>query len=106
MADKSLLAPQTALGYGYFTVKPHQKKTVYVYPVADLTASEYADLQRKDVAGTWQDVYDPGFKGSGGQVRLDTTVTDITVTGQGEYRIMKEASTNAIGVGVADQEQG
>lgn len=104
MADKILLAPQTALGYGYFKVNRSVPRTVYVYPVADLTASEYADLQRKDPAGTWQDVYDSGFKGSGGQVRLDTTCSGVVVVGEGEYRIMKEASTNAIGVAVGDQD--
>ena len=104
MADTVLLAPQTALGYGYFNVDDNIPRTVYVYPVASLTASEYADLQRKDPAGTWQDVYDSGFKGSGGQVRLDTTCTDITVIGEGEYRIMKELSTNAIGVALGKQE--
>lgn len=102
MSDKVMLAPQTALGYAYFPVTRAVPVTVYLYPVADLTASEYADLQRKDPAGTWQDVYDHGFKGSGGQVRLDTTVTTITVKGEGEYRIMKETSSNAIGVARGD----
>ena len=103
MADNAILAPQTALGYGYFKVGHATPVTVYVYPVASLTASEYADLQRKDPDGTWQDVYDSGFKGSGGQVRLDTTCTGVVVNGYGEYRIMKELSTSAIGVGVGSE---
>ena len=102
MTDRAILAPQTALGYAEFTVTPKRPVTVYLYPVASLTAAEYSDLQRKDPTGTWQDVYDHGSKGSGGQVRLDTTVTTITVTGEGKYRIMKEASTNAIGVAEAN----
>jgi len=90
---------------GSFFVKVGLPRTVYLFPVADLTASENANLQRKDPEGTWQDVFDSGFKGSGGQVILDTTVTGVVVVGEGEYRIELENPTNAIGISVADQAQ-
>ena len=86
-----------------FVVKTNNPKTVYLFPVADLTAGENANLQRKDPDGTWQDVYDHSFKGAGGQVILDSTVTGVTVVGEGVYRIELENPTNSIGVAVSDQ---
>ena len=107
MADKVLLAPTNAAAQSIeFVVKPGEPKTVYLYPYADLTAGENANLQRKDAAGTWQVVYDHSFKGSGGKVVLDTTVSGVTVTGEGVYRIDLENPTNSIGVGIGDQIQG
>ena len=104
MTDKTILAKTTsAANSGSFFVKPGRPVTVYLYPQASLTAAENANLQRKDPEGTWQDVYDHGFKGSGGQVVLDTTVTGVVVAGEGEYRIELENPTNAIGVAVGDQ---
>ena len=70
---------------------------VSVYPVGDLTAGEYADLQQEDPAGTFGDVYDPGFQGTGAQVRLSTLVTDIMVTATGTYRLDFDNPTNAVG---------
>lgn len=103
--DNIILAKTASAGNSSeFIVKQSRPVSVYLFPVADLTATEYANLQRKDPEGTWQDVFDHGFKGVGGQVRLDTTVTGITVTAEGVYRIELENPTNSIGVAVADQQ--
>jgi len=107
MADKILLAPTSSAAQSIeFVVKAGTKKTIYLYPYADLTAGENANLQKKDPAGTWQVVYDHSFKGSGGQVILDTTVSEVVVTGEGVYRIDLENPTNSIGVAIGDQQQG
>lgn len=104
MVDKTILAKTSSAGNSSaFHVKVGRPATVYLYPEADLTVSENANLQRKDPDGTWQDVYDHSFKGSGGKVVLNTTVTGILVEGEGEYRIELENPTNAIGVAVGDQ---
>lgn len=104
MADKILLAPQTGAGNSeVFYVDPARPRTCYLYPFANVTASEFCDLQREDPAGTWQDVYDSGF---GGQVRLDSTVESVTIVGGGKYRWAKEATTNAQGVGLASNKDG
>jgi len=104
MTDKTILAKTSSAGNSSsFHVKKGRPATVYLYPEASLTASEFANLQRLDPDGTWQDVYDHGFKGSGGRVRLDTTVTGVVVVGEGEYRIELENPTNSIGVAIGDQ---
>ena len=95
--DTVIHTPSAAAGQSDTFTVGKDPITVYIYPVASLTAGEYVDLQRDTPAGTFQDVYDPGFKGSGGQVRLDTTVTDITITGPGTYRLDFDNPTNAIG---------
>jgi hypothetical protein len=101
MADRILRAPNLAAGVsGTFKVGPHRPRTVYLYPAADLTASEQATLQREDPAGTFQDVYDQFF---GGIVQLNSTVTGVMVHGEGVYRINVADPTNAIGVGIGDQ---
>ena len=71
--------------------------TIYLYPVADLVAGEHADLQRDTPAGTYQDVYDPFYQGSGAQVRLNTTATEFTILAPGKYRLDFDNPTNAIG---------
>lgn len=107
MSDNIILAKTASAGNSFpFRVMLNLPRTVYLFPEADLTAGENANLQREDPDGTWQDVYDHSFKGAGGQVILDTTVTGIRVIGEGVYRIELENPTNAIGVAVADQSQG
>ena len=104
MTDVTILAKTASAGNSStFYVKPGQPKTVYLFPVADLTAGENANLQRLDPDSVWQDVFDHGFKGAGGQVILDTTVTGVVVAGEGAYRIELENPTNSIGVAIADQ---
>ena len=98
--DTVIREPSDAAGQSDTFIVGKDPITVYLYPVASLTSSEYVDLQRDTPAGTFQDVYDSGFKGSGGQVRLDTTVTDITITGPGTYRLDFDNPTNAIGAAV------
>jgi hypothetical protein len=101
MADRILRAPNVAAGASaVFKVSPYRPRTVYLYPAADLTATEQSTLQREDPAGTFQDVYDVGF---GGIVQLNDTVTGITVTAEGVYRINVADPTAAIGVAIADQ---
>ena len=96
MTDTVLLAPATGAGNSEeIVVEEGRPITVYLYPVGDLTADEHADLQRLAADGSWGDVYDSVF---GGQVRLNSTVTSVTVQGAGTYRIAKDSSTNAIGV--------
>jgi hypothetical protein len=103
MADKILLAKtDAAANSAEFVVKAGSPKTVYLFPVASLTASEYANLERKDPDGTWGPVYDNSFAG-GGQVRLDSaTATGVTVVGEGTYRVDLDDPTNSIGVALAD----
>ena len=104
MSDKVILEKRLTAGNSSdFSVMVNVPKTVYLFPAADLTVGENANLQRKDPDGTWQDVFDSGFKGSGGQGILDSTVTGIMVAGEGVYRVELEDPTNAIGVAVADQ---
>lgn len=101
MSDRSLREPINTAGVSdTFIVKHNRPRTVYLYPVADLTASEQATLQREDPAGTFQDVYDNAF---GGIVQLNTTVTGTVVVGEGKYRVNVADPTNAIGVGIGDQ---
>jgi hypothetical protein len=105
MADKILLSPIIAQTVSdSFVVKRGQPRTVYLYPVGDLTAGELASLQFKDPAGTWADCQDAAF--FGGAVDLQSTMTSIVVEGEGVYRVDKLLSTNAVGVGISDQEQG
>lgn len=79
---------------------------VTIYPEADLTAGEFADLQEEDPAGTFQDVFDPFFKGTGGQVRLDTTVTSFVVEAPGSYQLEFDNPTNAVGAFIKEVRTG
>lgn len=72
---------------------------VSLYPVGDLTATEYADLQEKDAAGTFGDVFDAFYQGTGAQVRLESTIaTSIVISATGTYRLDLDDPTNSIGV--------
>ena len=70
---------------------------VSLYPVASLTAAEYADLQQEDPAGTFGDVFERASDGTGAQVRMSSVVTDIVVTATGTYRLDFDNPTNAVG---------
>jgi len=70
---------------------------VSLYPIADLTASEYADLQEEDAAGTFGDMSDPFYQGLGAQVRLSTLATSCIVQAPGTYRLDFDNPTNAVG---------
>ena len=98
--DTVIRAPVNTAGQTSQFIVDDKPVTVYLYPAASLTATEYADLQRDTAAGTFQDVYDHSFKGSGGQVRLDTTVTDITIEAPGTYRLDFDNPTNAVGAAI------
>jgi hypothetical protein len=101
MADRILRAPLLTAGQSStFKVTPHRSRTVYLYPVGDLTATEQSTLQREDPAGTFGDVYDVAF---GGIVQMNTAVTEYTVVAEGVYRINVADPTKAIGVAIADQ---
>lgn len=106
MADKALLAAQTGAGQSNpFIIKKGQVKRVYAYPVGDLTASEdVGDLQFKDVDGTWADHVGYLPDGNKGKVTLSDTMYDFVVIAEGEWRIDKGPTSNAIGIGVADQD--
>ena len=105
MADDTLLAAQTGAGQSNsFKVRKGQQKRIYAYPVADLTASEdVGDLQFKDVDGTWADHVGYLPDGNKGKVTLSDTMYDFVVIAEGEWRIDKGVTTNAIGIGIADQ---
>ena len=79
---------------------------VSLYPVADLTTSEFADLQIEDPAGTFGDVWDATFNGASSQVRLSDVLTDIVVRNTGTYRINVANPTNAIGVYIREVRTG
>ncbi len=70
---------------------------VGLYPIGDLTAGEFADLQEADPAGTFGDVSDPFYQGTGAQVRLSTLATDVIVTAPGTYRLDFDNPTSAVG---------
>jgi hypothetical protein len=71
---------------------------VSLYPVADLTATEYADLQERDPAGTFGDVWDAFYQGTGAQVRLESTIaTSIVISATGTYRLDFDNPTNSVG---------
>ena len=68
---------------------------VMIYPYADLTASEYANIEEKDPDGTWGDFYDHSFNGTGGVVKLGTdTATSVVIDTPGEYRVAIDNPTN------------
>lgn len=70
---------------------------VSLYPVASLVAAEYADLQQEDPAGTFGNVFERAPDGTGAQVRMSATVTDIVVSATGTYRLNFADPTNAVG---------
>ena len=74
---------------------------VVIYPYADITATEYANIEEKDPDGTWGDFYDVGFNGSGGIAKLGTdTATAVLIDAVGEYRVAIDNPTNAIGAAI------
>lgn len=74
---------------------------VMIYPFADLTATEYANIEEKDPDGTWGDFYDHSFNGSGAVVKLGTdTATSILISAVGEYRVAIDNPTNSIGAAI------
>jgi len=95
--DTIIRAPVDTAGQSAtFMVKDYPVR-VSLYPVADLTASEYADLQQEDPAGTFGDVYERITDGSGAQVRMSSVVTDIMVIASGTYRLDFDNPTSAVG---------
>lgn len=98
-----ILTPATGAGQSSSFHVHNRPMTVSIYNAADagMTAAEYSDLQRKNPAGYWQDVFD-----SAGQVRLHAGRTEITVIAGGEYRIDKEATTESVGVEVFNAPMG
>jgi len=70
---------------------------VSLFPIGDLTVAEFADLQVKDSSGTFGDLADPSYQGSGGQVRLSTVATTIIIDAPGTYRLDFDNPTNAVG---------
>ena len=97
MAKTIIRAPVDSAGQtdtfivGKFPIK------VSLYPIADLTADEFADLQEEDAAGTFGDVSDPSYQGTGAQVRLSTVATSIMIVAEGTYRLEFDDPTNAVG---------
>ena len=95
--DTIIRAPVNTAGVtASFTVLKGKPIAVGLYPVADLTSGETADLQRTDPAGTFGDVYDFSF---GGVVNIDlaTNATEVIVETPGTYRLNVADPTNAIG---------
>jgi len=97
MSKSVIRAPASTAGQSdVFNVRNEPLK-VSVYPVADLTESEHVDLQEQDAEGTFGDLSDSSFQGSGGQGRLSSAVTSIVINATGTYRLDFDSSTNAIG---------
>lgn len=95
--DTIIRAPvDTAGDSAEFRVDQYPVK-VGLYPIADLVAGEFADLQEEDPAGAFGDVSDPFYQGSGAQVRLSTLATDFIITATGNYKLVFDNPTNAVG---------
>lgn len=78
--------------------------TAHLY--GTLVAAEYVDLQRKGNNGTFYDVYDHSFAGSGGQVRLDSaTATAIQIVAPGVYRFDVDDPTNTVTITITRPDQ-
>jgi len=100
MADTVIRAPVDTAGQSDTFKVVDKALTIYLYPVASLTATEYADLQRQAADDSWADVEDSSFSGAAGQVRLDTTVTEITIRAPGTYRLDFDNPTSAVGAAI------
>ena len=104
--DTIIRAPVDTAGVtDTFYVKDYPVR-VSMYPVADLTVSEFADLQIEDPAGTFGDVWDATFNGASSQVRLSDVLTDIVVRNTGTYRINVANPTKAVGVYIREVRTG
>lgn len=92
---QTILTPATGAGNSSAFTVSDRPLTVGIYASTGsvTTGSEFADLQRKNAAGNWSDVYD-----SAGQVRLSAARTEITIVAGGEYRIAKDSTTQTVGV--------
>jgi hypothetical protein len=102
MSDTLIFNSNAAGQSDTFTVSK-EPVTCYLGPYSSLTAAEYADLQRYD--GTnWSDVYSL-VGGSAAQVRLDTTLTDITIIGPGTYRFDVDNPTNTVTIHILEPGQ-
>ena len=97
MAKTIIRAPVNTAGQSDEFVVDLVPVKVCLYPVADLTASEFADLQDEDAAGTFADMSDPFFQGSGGQIRLSSVATVVVISTAGTYRLDFDDPTNAVG---------
>lgn len=101
MAAKTLLAPATGAGNSAeFVVGEQREATVTMRAASGLTALEYGDIQISvDGGSNWDDYYSDGA-----QVRLSDVQTAVTIRGPGRFRVAKEATTNATGIYLFDDQ--